>query len=79
MNPRRLGPQCLSLAWRGRQRKLAWGDARIKGIFHRLAAIVKPYDGGVLKIMGAKAFRSPSVYELHYTAPFQLAPTKLSP
>ena len=45
----------------------------------RLAAIVKPYDGGVLKIMGAKAFRSPSVYELHYTAPTQLAPTKLSP
>jgi outer membrane receptor protein involved in Fe transport len=45
----------------------------------RLAAIIKPYDGGVLKIMGAKAFRSPSVYELHYTSPFQLAPTKLSP
>lgn len=45
----------------------------------RLAAIIKPYDGGVLKIMGAKAFRSPSVYELHYTAPFQIAPTKLSP
>jgi outer membrane receptor for ferrienterochelin and colicin len=45
----------------------------------RLAFIVKPYDGGVLKIMGAKAFRSPSVYELHYRAPFQLPPTSLSP
>jgi outer membrane receptor protein involved in Fe transport len=45
----------------------------------RLAAIIKPYDGGVLKIMGAKAFRSPSVYELHYTSPFQIAPTRLSP
>jgi len=45
----------------------------------RIAAIVKPYDGGVLKIMGAKAFRAPSVYELHYTAPFQIAPTRLSP
>lgn len=45
----------------------------------RLAAIIKPYDGGILKIMGAKAFRSPSVYELHYTSTFQLAPTKLSP
>ena len=44
MNPRRLGPQCLSLASRGRQRKLACGEARIKGIFHRLAAIVKPVD-----------------------------------
>ncbi|HVH44146.1 MAG TPA: TonB-dependent receptor, partial [Labilithrix sp.] len=45
----------------------------------RLAFIVKPYEGGVLKIMGAKAFRSPSVYELHYRAPFQIPPTRLSP
>jgi len=45
----------------------------------RLAFIIKPYDGGILKIMGAKAFRSPSVYELHYTSPLQPAPTKLSP
>lgn len=45
----------------------------------RLAFIIKPYDGGVLKIMGAKAFRSPSVYELHYRAPFQIPPTQLSP
>lgn len=45
----------------------------------RIAAIIKPYDGGVLKIMGAKAFRSPSVYELHYTSPFQIAPRRLSP
>jgi outer membrane receptor for ferrienterochelin and colicin len=45
----------------------------------RLAVIVKPYEGGVLKIMGAKAFRAPSVYELHYTSTFQYAPTQLSP
>jgi len=45
----------------------------------RLAFIVKPYDGGVVKIMGAKAFRSPSVYELHYTSPFQVPPRTLSP
>lgn len=45
----------------------------------RLAFIVKPYEGGVLKIMGAKAFRAPSVYELHYTAPFQVPPRQLSP
>jgi outer membrane receptor for ferrienterochelin and colicin len=45
----------------------------------RLAFIVKPYEAGVLKIMGAKAFRSPSVYELHYTSPFQRPPTRLSP
>jgi outer membrane receptor for ferrienterochelin and colicin len=45
----------------------------------RLAFIIKPYDGGNIKIMGAKAFRSPSVYELHYSAPFQRPPTTLSP
>ncbi|MDF2696760.1 MAG: TonB-dependent receptor, partial [Labilithrix sp.] len=45
----------------------------------RLAFIVKPYDGGVLKIMGAKAFRAPSVYELHYTSPAQVPPRQLSP
>jgi outer membrane receptor protein involved in Fe transport len=45
----------------------------------RLAVIVKPWDGGNFKIMGAKAFRTPSVYELHYSAPFQLPPTALSP
>jgi outer membrane receptor for ferrienterochelin and colicin len=45
----------------------------------RLAFILKPYDGGVLKIMGAKAFRAPSVYELHYTAAFQVPPQRLSP
>ncbi|MBS2018477.1 MAG: TonB-dependent receptor [Deltaproteobacteria bacterium] len=30
----------------------------------RAAIIVKPYDGGNLKIMGGKAFRAPSIYEL---------------
>jgi outer membrane receptor protein involved in Fe transport len=45
----------------------------------RLAVIIKPYDGGNVKIMGAKAFRAPSVYELHYTSPVQLPPTTLAP
>ena len=45
----------------------------------RLALIIKPYEGGNLKIMGAKAFRAPSVYELHYTSTTQLPPTALSP
>jgi outer membrane receptor protein involved in Fe transport len=34
----------------------------------RVAVIVKPYDGGNIKIMGGKAFRAPSVYELFNTA-----------
>lgn len=45
----------------------------------RLAFVVKPYDRGNLKIIGAKAFRSPSVYELHYSSVDQAAPSRLSP
>lgn len=45
----------------------------------RLAFILKPYDGGNIKIMAAKAFRAPSVYELAYTSPFQIAPVSLKP
>jgi outer membrane receptor for ferrienterochelin and colicin len=32
----------------------------------RAAVIVKPYSGGNLKILGGKAFRAPSTYELYY-------------
>jgi outer membrane receptor protein involved in Fe transport len=32
----------------------------------RIALIVHPYDGGNIKIMGGKAFRAPSIYELSY-------------
>jgi outer membrane receptor for ferrienterochelin and colicin len=32
----------------------------------RVALIVHPYDGGNLKVMGGKAFRAPSIYELSY-------------
>jgi outer membrane receptor for ferrienterochelin and colicin len=34
----------------------------------RLAVIVKPYAQGNLKFLAGKAFRAPSVYELHYTS-----------
>ena len=45
----------------------------------RVALIIKPYEGGNIKIMGAKAFRAPSVFELHYTSTTQKPPTSLSP
>jgi outer membrane cobalamin receptor len=32
----------------------------------RAALIVKPYSGGNTKIIGGKAFRAPSIYELYY-------------
>jgi outer membrane receptor protein involved in Fe transport len=31
----------------------------------RIALIVKPYDGGNIKVLGGKAFRAPSIYELY--------------
>lgn len=34
----------------------------------RLALVLRPYDGGNLKIMAGKAFRSPSIYERYNTA-----------
>ena len=46
----------------------------------RVAVIVKPYDGGNLKIMAGKAFRAPSIYELYYrAAEGQVASPNLSP
>ncbi len=35
----------------------------------RVALIVRPYDGGNIKIMFGKAFRAPSVYELYFQTP----------
>lgn len=32
----------------------------------RIALIVKPYEGGNLKLTGGRAFRAPSIYELYY-------------
>jgi outer membrane receptor protein involved in Fe transport len=32
----------------------------------RVALIVRPYEGGNLKIMAGRAFRAPSIYELYY-------------
>ncbi len=47
----------------------------------RAALIVKPYARGNLKVMGGKAFRAPSVYELYYNdAGFtQIVSDKLQP
>jgi hypothetical protein len=45
----------------------------------RLAVIARPYSRGVLKLMGGKAFRSPSVYELYFTNVTQARATGLKP
>lgn len=45
----------------------------------RLAIIVKPYEAGNVKIMGGKAFRAPSIYELRYVSLDQIPNPDLRP
>ena len=45
----------------------------------RLAVIVQPWRDGVIKLLGGKAFRAPSVYELYYRADTQLPSVDLKP
>lgn len=45
----------------------------------RVSLVWKPYAGGNVKVMGGKAFRAPSVYELFYTSSTQLRPVNLKP
>jgi outer membrane receptor for ferrienterochelin and colicin len=45
----------------------------------RLAVILQPYDGGNIKIVAAKAFKAPSVYELSYAFIGQLDNPDLTP
>ena len=45
----------------------------------RLAAIFKPWKGGNVKVMGGKAFRAPSVYELYGTGVGQAQSVNLQP
>jgi outer membrane receptor protein involved in Fe transport len=47
----------------------------------RLALVATPYDGGTTKLVLGRAFRAPSVYELHYTdgGITQRAPDALDP
>jgi outer membrane cobalamin receptor len=45
----------------------------------RAAVILRPYDAGILKIMGGTAFRAPSVYEHYYTGTTQIPSVGLKP
>jgi outer membrane receptor protein involved in Fe transport len=47
----------------------------------RAALIFKPAEGSIVKLMGGRAFRTPSVYELYYNDGniTQVAPGKLAP
>lgn len=47
----------------------------------RAAVIVRPWERGIIKLIGGSAFRAPSVYELRYNdgGVTQIAPDSLSP
>ena len=46
----------------------------------RLALIIKPYEGGNLKLTGGRAFRAPSIYELYWGLfTLQIPPESLEP
>ncbi|HWA75782.1 MAG TPA: TonB-dependent receptor [Polyangiaceae bacterium] len=45
----------------------------------RIAAILKPYAGGNLKLIAGKAFKAPSIYELSYTGVGQVPAPDLRP
>ncbi len=45
----------------------------------RLALIYKPWENMALKLLYGTSFRAPSIYELNYSDPIQIANTKLSP
>jgi outer membrane receptor protein involved in Fe transport len=45
----------------------------------RLALILQPYEGGNIKLVAAKAFKAPSVYELSYAFIGQLSNPDLTP
>jgi len=45
----------------------------------RLAVIVRPYEGGNVKVIFGKAFRAPSIYELYYAGVGQVPAPNLHP
>lgn len=45
----------------------------------RGAVILRPYENGLLKVMGGSAFRAPSVYEMYYSDAAQKASPNLGP
>jgi outer membrane receptor protein involved in Fe transport len=45
----------------------------------RLGFLVKPYEGGNVKLLFGKAFKAPSVYELYYAGVGQVASPNLQP
>jgi outer membrane receptor for ferrienterochelin and colicin len=52
--------------------RLDWFSNFGTSVNPRAAVIIRPYERGILKIMGGTAFRAPSVYEHYYEGPTQV-------
>ncbi len=55
------------------------GDVSRFAVSPRLATVLKPEEEGTSKVIGGKAFKAPSVYELLYRGPVQIASPDLEP
>ncbi len=59
--------------------RLDWNSNFGVSINPRVALIGKPWTDGVVKLVVGRAFRAPSIYELHYVSTTQKAPSGLKP
>lgn len=55
------------------------GDVSRVAVSPRVSAVLRPYEAGTVKVIGGKAFKAPSVYELLYRGPVQRASPDLEP
>jgi outer membrane receptor protein involved in Fe transport len=72
-NPFQLGAGYLLADWKPTRSIHLSAGARLdtystfgSSVNPRLALILRPYEGGVTKLMAGKSFRAPSIYELYY-------------
>ncbi|MEQ1503389.1 MAG: TonB-dependent receptor [Myxococcota bacterium] len=56
-----------------------WSTFKNVAFSPRLAVVLVPDDGDYVKILGGRAFRAPSIFELAYSSPFQALPDDLQP
>lgn len=59
--------------------RLDWYSTVGSSLNPRLALIGKPWTDGVVKLVGGRAFRAPSIYELTYSSSTQITPRNLTP
>jgi outer membrane receptor for ferrienterochelin and colicins len=56
-----------------------WSATESLAFSPRLALVLVPDEGDIIKIMGGQAFRAPSIYEVAYDTPFQAGAQNINP